>query len=305
MNLNQGGDSAVKNDVAFAEAITNDNKAHLLSQRNTQNNQLLMEPSDFAQRLMKVLSTSEYQSALRWMPGGTSFCILNVKQLTEKVLVKHFNGVEYRSFVSLFATMIFVMKCRFFLTYLLLAYSYFSIPAPSRHSLPLTGHLQLRNLELYGFRICTPPIENKGKVPVYYHKLFHRDYPELCKCIVMTKSCRTSSVISDSDGDIEINSQLDLPNISQLYPLLPPCGHPNRFAALQKISEENLAEIKLSTERIAMLEMKMQAMIAYCYEITFGVQPFLNVNLDNDATRGQGHQQVSQCTVSDVVESMR
>lgn len=108
MDLNQGGDSAVKNDVAFPEAITNDNKAHLLSQRNSQNNQLLMEPPDFGQRLMKVLSTSEYQSALRWMPGGTSFCILNVKQLTEKVLVKHFNGVEYRSFVSLFAAPLYL-----------------------------------------------------------------------------------------------------------------------------------------------------------------------------------------------------
>merc|ERR1719223_2708694 len=39
----------------------------------------------FAQKLMHILSIKECQSAMRWMPNGCAFCIVDSHELVEKV----------------------------------------------------------------------------------------------------------------------------------------------------------------------------------------------------------------------------
>lgn len=55
----------------------------------------------FAQKLMHILSIKECQNAIRWMPDGTSFCIVDSKELVDKVLPAYFKEAKYTSFVSL------------------------------------------------------------------------------------------------------------------------------------------------------------------------------------------------------------
>lgn len=55
----------------------------------------------FVLKLMQVLSMEECQCAIQWMPAGNSFCILNAKDLVEKVLSKHFKETKYSSFVRI------------------------------------------------------------------------------------------------------------------------------------------------------------------------------------------------------------
>lgn len=54
----------------------------------------------FAQKLMNILSVKECQSAIRWMPNGCAFCIVDSNELVEKVLPKYFKEAKYTSFVS-------------------------------------------------------------------------------------------------------------------------------------------------------------------------------------------------------------
>jgi len=54
----------------------------------------------FAQKLMHILSMKECQSAMRWMPNGCAFCIVDSKELVEKVLPRYFKEAKYTSFVS-------------------------------------------------------------------------------------------------------------------------------------------------------------------------------------------------------------
>jgi hypothetical protein len=56
----------------------------------------------FVLKLMQILSAKECQNAIRWMPTGNAFCILDVKELVEVVLPKYgFKETKYTSFVSL------------------------------------------------------------------------------------------------------------------------------------------------------------------------------------------------------------
>lgn len=59
----------------------------------------------FAQKLMNLLSVKECHSAIRWMPNGESFCIVDIKELVEKVLPKYFKEAKYTSFVSIYFIM--------------------------------------------------------------------------------------------------------------------------------------------------------------------------------------------------------
>ena len=54
----------------------------------------------FAQKLMHILSIKECQGAIRWMPNGCAFCVVDSKELVEKVLPKYFKEAKYTSFVS-------------------------------------------------------------------------------------------------------------------------------------------------------------------------------------------------------------
>jgi hypothetical protein len=54
----------------------------------------------FVLKLMQILSAKECQNAIRWMPTGNAFCILDVKELVEVVLPKYgFKETKYTSFV--------------------------------------------------------------------------------------------------------------------------------------------------------------------------------------------------------------
>ncbi|KAL3794741.1 hypothetical protein HJC23_012751 [Cyclotella cryptica] len=53
---------------------------------------------NFALKLMQILSVPECQSAIQWMPAGDAFCVMNAKELVEKVLPKYFKETKYTSF---------------------------------------------------------------------------------------------------------------------------------------------------------------------------------------------------------------
>jgi hypothetical protein len=56
----------------------------------------------FVLKLMQVLSAKDCQNAIRWMPTGNAFCILDVKELVEVILPKFgIKETKYSSFVSL------------------------------------------------------------------------------------------------------------------------------------------------------------------------------------------------------------
>lgn len=54
----------------------------------------------FVLKIMNILSVDECQSAIRWTPAGDAFCVLDAKELVEKVLPKYFKETKYTSFVS-------------------------------------------------------------------------------------------------------------------------------------------------------------------------------------------------------------
>lgn len=56
--------------------------------------------ASFPQKLMRVLSIDECQHAMRWMPDGCSFCIIDPKALVNSVLPTYFKEAKYSSFVS-------------------------------------------------------------------------------------------------------------------------------------------------------------------------------------------------------------
>lgn len=61
----------------------------------------------FAQKLMHVLSVKECQGAIRWMPNGCAFCVVDSKELVESVLPKYFKEAKYTSFVSFLSLVCF------------------------------------------------------------------------------------------------------------------------------------------------------------------------------------------------------
>jgi len=52
----------------------------------------------FAMKLYKILSMKECNSAIRWMPNGAAFCVLNSKELVDNVLPQYFKKAKYTSF---------------------------------------------------------------------------------------------------------------------------------------------------------------------------------------------------------------
>jgi hypothetical protein len=100
--LNQG------NEVFGTSAFVNSNGPPLVLPRRTTTDRAPSKPK-FALKLMEILSMRECQNALRWMPDGTCFCILNIGDFVENVLGKHFRETKYSSFVSLF--MILMIWC--------------------------------------------------------------------------------------------------------------------------------------------------------------------------------------------------
>ena len=66
--------------------------------------------ASFPQKLMRILSIDECQHALRWMPDGCSFCIIDPKALVNDVLPKYFKEAKYSSFVS--RGICFVFHCQ-------------------------------------------------------------------------------------------------------------------------------------------------------------------------------------------------
>lgn len=68
----------------------------------------------FAMKLMNILSIDQCQSAIRWMPNGLAFCIVDPKELVENVLPIYFKEAKYTSFVSFVFDWVysfFLMNC--------------------------------------------------------------------------------------------------------------------------------------------------------------------------------------------------
>ena len=56
----------------------------------------------FAMKLWNLLeSASDCGGAVRWMPNGSSFCVVDPDELVKRVLPRHFKEAKYTSFVSL------------------------------------------------------------------------------------------------------------------------------------------------------------------------------------------------------------
>jgi hypothetical protein len=98
------------NEVLATSAFVNSTDPPLVLPRRTTTDRAPSKPK-FALKLMEILSMRECQNALRWMPDGTCFCILNIGDLVEKVLVKHFKETKYSSFVSLFMILRLTIWC--------------------------------------------------------------------------------------------------------------------------------------------------------------------------------------------------
>ena len=101
MNMNQMGQL---NNVAAASSMMNPSADGLAAGMNP-----LAIPSKraknkhkltFAQKLMHILSLKETQNAIRWMPNGCAFCIVDSQELVDTVLPKFFKEAKYSSFVS-------------------------------------------------------------------------------------------------------------------------------------------------------------------------------------------------------------
>lgn len=54
--------------------------------------------STFAEKLMLVLSSKECANAIRWMPSGVAFCVVDATELVKSVLPKYFKEAKYASF---------------------------------------------------------------------------------------------------------------------------------------------------------------------------------------------------------------
>ena len=55
----------------------------------------------FAMKLWNLLeSASDCGGAVRWMPNGSSFCVVDPDELVKRVLPRHFKEAKYTSFVS-------------------------------------------------------------------------------------------------------------------------------------------------------------------------------------------------------------
>jgi hypothetical protein len=91
---------------------------------------------------------------------------------------------------------------------------------------------------------------------------------------------------------------------NQLYSQLPPPGHPDRIACLNRLAEENLALIRLSSARIAAIETKMKE-FNFAVLALVGHSPIYalcgnNMISNNDTVRGrQVSQNINQSLVTE------
>ena len=151
----------------------------------------------FAQTLMNLLSVKECQSAIRWMPNGESFCIIDIKELVEKVLPKYFKEAKYTSFVSIYFIMQVPMDLVQYNSYSNLIFLFLH-----------TIIAQTRKLNRWGFKQFTLPhretndIEPRVEMSIYTHDLFQRDNPSLCDQMdggYRRRTSRKNSELQNSD----------------------------------------------------------------------------------------------------------
>ena len=65
----------------------------------TLKNQHAKTSSRFPQVLQKILTTSEYQSIIHWLPDGLSFIIADKQRFSDEILPKYFGEALFRSFI--------------------------------------------------------------------------------------------------------------------------------------------------------------------------------------------------------------
>lgn len=98
MNMNQVGQLNVAAassmmDPSSAGGLADMNPLAIPSKRAKNRHKLT-----FAQKLMHILSLKETQNAIRWMPNGCAFCIVDSQELVDTVLPKFFKEAKYSSF---------------------------------------------------------------------------------------------------------------------------------------------------------------------------------------------------------------
>jgi hypothetical protein len=144
------------------------------------------------------------------------------------------------------------------------------------------------------------------------------------------KSGRESDSKEDSETDFHPRPLLNLPDIeipttlndqgsetnfqfgphsilgtNQLYSQLPP-GHPDRIAYLNRLAEENLARIRLSSAKIATIEMKMKVLNSAARALV-GLSPIHGIALrgnnmipnNDNVRRRQVSQHINQSFVTE------
>lgn len=99
--------NSMNNTSAAAAFLANNNTGGSSGQQQPQNSFIIppkkrqaKHKQTFAQKLMHILSIKECHDAIRWMPNGCAFCIVDQKELIDKVLPKYFKEAKYTSFVS-------------------------------------------------------------------------------------------------------------------------------------------------------------------------------------------------------------
>jgi hypothetical protein len=99
--------ATMPSECSMAAGLTEGNEVFPTSAFVNGNDPLLVTPKrtapskpKFPLKLMDILSKIECQNTMSWMPDGTCFCILNINELVQNVLAKHFKETKYFSFVS-------------------------------------------------------------------------------------------------------------------------------------------------------------------------------------------------------------
>ena len=69
-------------------------------EKNDANVKRVRKKPTFAMKLYKILSMKERNSAIRWMPNGAAFCVVNSKELVDNVSPQYFKKAKYTSFVG-------------------------------------------------------------------------------------------------------------------------------------------------------------------------------------------------------------
>jgi len=116
----------------------------------------------FAQKLMHILSLRECHDAIRWMPNGCAFCIVDPKELLDSVLPKYFKEAKYTSFTRKLNRW---------------GFKHFTLPT------------------------STEPSAEK-EMSIYTHEKFLRDNPALCQQMDGGHRSRNSHKETQDDDDV-------------------------------------------------------------------------------------------------------